>query len=490
MTINVSVEAKPLAFWSAADLAAAIRAGRITSRALLDHYLERVDRFNPALNAIIHLDVEAARARADAADQALARGEIWGPLHGLPITIKESHNVAGWPTTHGNPRWKDNRPSETAVVIARLRDAGAVIFGKTNVPIGLLDWQSYNAIHGTTHNPWRRGYTPGGSSGGSAAAVAAGLVAVELGSDSGGSIRFPAHYTGLFGHRPSIGIVPADGNLAPGTLLASEFAVSGPIARSARDLELILDTITAPSPADAKAWSVTLPPARHRAIGDFRVAAIYSSSVAEVDESYTKVLRAFVEQLRRAGVAVDEDVGPEFDVAEHQGLFIQLLRGTGSKAISDEVYHEAEHAARLRGEEHSFAANVLRATTQSHRAYLKALERRAVIRRRWAEFFERYEVLLAPVTVSAAFPIDEARPREERELSINGHNVDYNDQIYWAGIASLSGLPATVAPIGTTADGLPLGVQIIGPYLEDRTPLAFAAAVEPLYGFRAPPGYE
>lgn len=488
MTINAKIEDKPLAFWSATQLASAIRDGEITSRGLLDHYLERIARYNPALNAVIHLDVDSARARADAADQALARGEVWGPLHGLPITIKESHNVAGWPSTFGDPVLRDNRPSETAAVITRLLDAGAIVFGKTNVPIALLDWQSYNAIHGTTHNPWRHGHTPGGSSGGSSAAVAAGLAAFELGSDSGGSIRFPAHYTGLFGHRPSIGIVPSDGNLQPGTSLAGDFAVSGPIARSARDLELILDLIVAPSRAEAKAWQVSLPPPRRRRIEDFRVAAIYSSPAAEVDAAYVDVLRGFVAQLKQVGVSIDETAAPKFDAIEHHRLFIQLVRGAAGKSLSEEAYQAARDAAALQGDRQGFVADVLRSTTQSHRAYLKALERRATIRRSWEEFFESYDVLLAPVTVSSAFPIDEDKPREQRELTINGHSVDYNDQIYWAGIASLSGLPSTVAPIGTV-DGLPVGVQIIGPFLDDKTPLAFAAAVEALHGFKIPPGY-
>ncbi|WP_035716535.1 amidase [Azorhizobium doebereinerae] len=489
MTINLASTPDSLAFASAVDLLGRLAQGAITSRGLLELYLERIAHLNPALNAVIYLDTEAARARADAADAARARGESWGPLHGLPMTVKESHHVAGWPTTWGDPAYADFRPDHTGVVVQRLIDAGAIVFGKTNVPIHLLDWQSYNAIHGTTHNPWRRGVTPGGSSGGSAAALAAGLTALELGSDAGGSVRFPAHFCGVFGHRPSLHVIPQAGNERPGSTIGNDVSTSGPMARSAADLELLLDVLAGPAAPEATAWRLDLPPARARKLADFRVAVLYGAEVAEVDETYAARLRALVERLRAEGVRVNDNARPDFDFAEHHHVLLHALRGAASGRAPQSAVDAAE--ATLRGvsqDDHGYVAEAARALLQSHRAWLGIQERRAAIQRAWARFFEDYDVLLAPVTVAAAFPLDEERPREHRTLTINGHAVDYNDQLFWAGLATLSGLPASVAPIGETADGLPVGVQIIGPYLEDRTPLAFAAALEPLFGFHIPPG--
>ena len=491
MTMHHVPGTRSLAFASGVELLDAMRSGRITARALLELYLARIERFNPALNAVIYIDSDNARTRADAADAAWARGESWGPLHGLPLTVKESNHVAGWPTTWGDPTYADFRPDHTGVAVQRLIDAGAIVFGKTNVPINLLDWQSYNAIHGTTHNPWRHGVTPGGSSGGGAAALAAGLTAVELGSDAGGSVRFPAHFCGLFGHRPSRRVVPQAGNERPGRTIDNDFSTPGPMARSARDLILLLDLLAGPAGPDSMAWRLTLPPPRARDLSSFRVAILYGADVAEVDESYVARLRALAERLRSQGVKVDENARPAFDFAEHHHLLLQLLRGAASLRASQSAVMQAERLIHERpSDDRSYVVESARALVQSHRCWLDAEERRAGIQRAWATFFERYDVLLAPVTLSAAFPLDEAGPREDRTLVINGHAVDYNDQLFWAGLATLSGLPASVAPIGETRHGLPVGVQIIGPFLEDRTTLAFALGLEQLYGFQVPPGWE
>ncbi len=487
----MSSASAPSPFASGVELLAALRSGAISSRALLDLYLERIARFNPQLNAVIHLDVEAARTRADEADAAQARGESWGPLHGLPLTVKESHHIAGWPTTWGDPAFADFRPDATGVAAQRLLDAGAIIFGKTNVPINLLDWQSYNAIHGTTENPWRVGFTPGGSSGGSAAALAAGLTSVELGTDAGGSVRIPSHFCGLFGHRPSIYVVPQAGNERPGVTLGNEVATPGPMARSARDLELLLDVLAGPAGPEATAWRLTLPAPRAKELTRFRVAILYSADIAVVDDAYVERLRGLTQKLRNAGVAVDETARPAFDFAEQHHVLIQVLRGASSSRATPAAVEAAEALLRTKAaDDLSYVTDAARAMLQSHRAWLGIQERRAAIQRAWAEFFTRYDVLLAPASTTAAFPIDEAGTRDTRTLSVNNRRADYNDQLFWAGLATLPGLPASVAPIGHTRDGLPAGVQIIGPYLEDRTPLAFAAALEDLYGFRVPPGFE
>ena len=233
-------------FLPAHRLAALVRAGKIGCLELLDLYLERVEQHNAKLNAIVVLDTERARKRARAADRALAKGEVWGPLHGVPVTIKESFDVEGLPTTWGHPELKDNIAQRNALAVDRLLAAGAVLFGKTNIPTALADWQTFNPIHGTTNNPWDLSRVPGGSSGGAAAALAAGLTGLETGSDIGASIRNPAHYCGVYGHKPTFGICSSQGQTAPPRITDNDIAVIGPLARSARDLEIALKTIAGP----------------------------------------------------------------------------------------------------------------------------------------------------------------------------------------------------------------------------------------------------
>src|SRR3989338_4227147 len=229
-----------LPFRSARQLASAIRRKKLGALELLELYLARVERYTPRLNAIIATDLDAARKRARAADRALARGEVWGPLHGVPMTIKESFDVVGMPTTWGLPELKDNYPPRNALAVDRFLAAGVVLFGKTNVPLYLADWQSFNVVYGTTNNPWDLSRVPGGSSGGSAAALAAGLTGLEAGSDIGASIRNPAHYCGVFGHKPTYGIAPPRGQALPGRISSTDIAVVGPMARRAEDLDAAL----------------------------------------------------------------------------------------------------------------------------------------------------------------------------------------------------------------------------------------------------------
>ena len=231
---------------------------------LLDHYLDRVERFNPTLNAIVVLDADGARERARAADAALARGEVWGPLHGVPMTIKESYNVAGTPTTWGMPDLSNNIAAEDALSVQRLKAAGVVLFGKTNVPLGLADFQSYNEIYGTTSNPWDTDRIPGGSSGGSAAALAAGMTGFESGSDIGGSIRNPAHYCGVFGHKPTWGLLPPRGHAMPGVLAQPDLSVIGPLGRGASDLELGVTAMAGPDEIQGAGYELRLRGPEHR----------------------------------------------------------------------------------------------------------------------------------------------------------------------------------------------------------------------------------
>jgi amidase len=406
------------------------------------------------------------------------------------MTIKEAFDVAGWPTTWGDPAKAGHRPSKNATVVDRLTGAGAVIFGKTNVPLMLSDWQCFNAIYGTTRNPWNLARTPGGSSGGAAAALATGMSAAEFGSDIGGSIRIPAHYCGVFGHKPSYKLVPMGGHTYPGVLGEADLCVSGPLARSAGDLALLLEITAGPSVEDEPAWRLSLPQARKGDLRDFRVALIDTAEPAPVDGAYRALIRALANQLAEAGVQVDIGAFPDVAPTRLNEIYIQLLRAV-TTAFQPEPAHEAalRRAEELTPDDRSYSAAVLRATVQRHRDWLHANEERRRIALAFARFFETYDVLLCPAAVSTAFPLDEDRPREARRLTINGETRDYNEQLFWAGVASLTHLPSTVAPIGLDGEGLPAGIQIVGRYLDDHTTIAFAGALSELIEPQLPPGY-
>jgi amidase len=480
------------AFASAAQLAAEIRDRRIGCLELLDFFVARAERYNPALNAIVVWQVDQARARARAADAALARGERWGPLHGVPMTVKESFNVAGLPTTFGNPLWKDNIAAGNAFLIDRLLEAGAVIYGKTNVPYMLADAQSYNDIYGTTGNPWDAVRTPGGSSGGEAAALAAGLSVLGAGSDIAGSLRNPAHYCGVYGHKPSWGLISTRGHAPPGVLMPTDISVVGPLARSAEDLDLALRTLAGPDLLQQAAWRVELPPPRRRRLGGFRVAVWASSPLCRIDRSVAALFDRAVAAVARAGAAIDDTARPSISDEEHQQLFMLLLRAATASRMRDEDFErQLEIAATISEDDRGDGAAVARGATLRHRAWGKANEARTRLRYAWHDFFQRYDVLVTPVAATAAFPHNPNPNRDERTVLVNGAAAPYAEQIFFAGLASLSCLPATAAPIGLTEAGLPAGLQIIGPEGEDATTIEFARLIAAeIGGFAPPPGFD
>ena len=480
-----------VAFRSAAALAAAIHRRELGSRELLEHYLARVDRHNAALNAIIVTDLERARRRADEADAVLARGENWGPLHGLPMTVKESFDVIGMPTTWGLPELEGNLPPANALAVDRLFGAGAVIFGKTNVPVMLADSQSYNPVYGTTNNPWNRSLTPGGSSGGASAALAAGLTALEIGSDIGGSIRNPAHYCGVYGHKPSYGIAPPRGQSLPGNVAAADISVIGPLGRSAADIALALDIIAGPDPIEAAGWRLALAPTRGSALSDFRVAIMLDDPNCEVDREIQDMLQNLADFLAREGVHVSDRARPDIDLAHSHAVYIRLLRAATSRRLNQQEFEQqTETVRRLDPDDQSYFARTLRANTLSHRDWLAGNEERHRLRLKWAEFFREYDLLLSPVTAGAAYPHDHAGERWERTILVNGKCVPVTDDLFWAGLSGLVYLPTTVAPVGSTSEGLPVGVQIIGPQYGDHSCIVFAGLLEEAFrGFVAPPGF-
>src|SRR5437899_4279303 len=383
------------AFASATELSDYIRDRHISCVELLDLYLARAERYNRVPYAIVVWQIEQARERARAADAAVARGERWGPLHGIPMTVKESFNVAGLPTTFGNPLWKDNIATGNAFLIDRLLQAGAIVFGKTNVPYMLADAQSYNDICGITKNPWDLTRSPGGSSGGEAATLAAGLSALGAGSDIAGSLRNPWHYSGVYGHKPTWGLISTRGHAPPSMMTPTDISVVGPMARHADDLDLALRALAGPDLLQQAAWRVELPPPRHGRLGEFRVAVWASSPLCRIDVSVSDLFDRAIDAIVSAGATVDDAARPEIDDEEHHRLFMLLLRAaTASRMRDEDLSRQQEIAATLTDDDVSDRAAVARGATLLHRAWGSASEARTKLRYTWHEFFKRFDVLL------------------------------------------------------------------------------------------------
>ena len=477
-------------YMSATRLISLLDAREIGARELLDHCLDRVERHNPALNAIIWQDAGRARAEADASDRRRAAGEGTGPLDGLPVTVKESFDLTGSPTTWGVPEYRDNLADTDSAVVEKYRAAGAVVFGKTNVPFMLADWQSFNSIHGTCNNPWDLTRTPGGSSGGSAAALAAGLTGLDTGSDIGASIRNPAHYCGVFGHKPTWGLVSERGQALPGDRAPTDIAVVGPLARSAADLELALDLLAGADGPAARAWRLALPGPRRQRLQDYRVGVLLSDPQAEVEQSCQDAIAALARWLEGEGATVEMGAKPDFPTAAAMEVYTMLLRAATSKRLSDEMIAQAsEDLDRLPAVAIPYRRRMLEAQTMLHRDWLRWNERRYELMAGWEEWFETYDLLLCPAASSTAFPHDQAGERHDRMITVNGEAQPVVDQLFWAGYPCGYYLPSTVAPIGL-AGGLPVGIQIVGRRYDDLTCLHMAALIEEgYYRFTPPPGY-
>ncbi len=474
------------AFPTAGEMLRDLEAGRTTSRVLLDELLARVER-DPH-NAVVSVDVENARVAADAADAARAAGERVGALHGLPMTVKDCFETEGLRTSCGVPDLADHVPAADATAVARLRQAGAVIFGKTNTPTWASDWQTTNPVFGRTTNPHDPTRTPGGSSGGSAAAVAAGLTPLELGSDIGGSIRVPAHWSGVCGHKPSHGLVPQRGHLpgSPGDLADADLNTVGPLARCVADLARALSVLAGPAADRARAWRVELPPPRATDLAGFRVGTWLDEPAGQVDGEVAGVIRTALDALSDAGARIEER-HPQVSYAEAVDVYTQLLMPLNTRVHGPEEDAGLEAVvAALQDDPDDRTARSLRAHLVLHRDWLRLNEARERIRVRWAQFFEDYDVLVCPVNLTAAIPHDD-RPFFERTVEVDGRPRPYAEQIGWPGLITMALLPSTVIPLGRTPEGLPVGAQFVGPFLEDQTSLAFAAAAEAVLGVGAPP---
>ena len=475
---------------SASELSQMVVSRQVSSRELLEEAIGRYEAFNPQVNAITGHQIEQARLAADMADEATSRGESLGAFHGLPVTIKEAYDWVGTPSTWGNPEWAANFPNVNSPSVDRLIDAGAIIWAKTNVPFMLGDWQSYNEIYGCTNNPWDLNRTPGGSSGGSAVSLATGMSALEIGSDIGASIRNPAHYCGVFGHKPTMGLIPQTGHTAPGVEADTDIAVMGPLARSAGDLDQALSVLVGPDGYDATGYRVELPEPTKQSLADYRVGVLLDSPACATSTELIGHLQDTIDGLARLGVEVVEAT-PEIDQNEFFENYLLLLRAANGVSAGDQAFNDAElgHKEWMQGKR-TYRNLVDHASHMTHREWYKLHQQRERYRRDWSTFFEEFDLLLCPAAASTAFVHDHDGERPDRTIEVNGRQEPVVDQLFWAGWSCSVYLPSTVAPVGLV-EGLPVGLQIVAPHLHDRRSIHFASLLEEeIGGFVAPPGYE
>jgi amidase len=473
-----------IAFGSAKRLSAMLRKRELGSLELLDHYIDRIERFDGALNAVVVRDFERARTRAKALDR---KRQSVGKLHGLPITVKESFQVAGLPTTWGLPAQQDNIAQQNALAVQRLIDAGAVVFGKTNIPALLADWQSFNPVYGTTNNPWDATRSPGGSSGGAAAALAAGLTGMEFGSDIGGSIRQPAHACGVFGHKPTWGLMPPYGHALGSNAAMTDISVIGPLARSAEDLGVGLELLGTPDPAETE-LELLLPKPPTKSLHGLRVAIWPEQEGQATDPAITSSLHDLARALRAEGSKISLVARPELDPVRAYQLFLNLESAALSGRAS-EVARQAmqDAAARLAPDDMSTDSILLRAALMPHWIWLGLNEQRHVLRRAWGEFFKSWDVLICPAFGTPAYPHMQDGETWERRITVAGREIAYNDLLFWPGVIGGFHLPSTAVPLGETEDGLPYGMQIVGPLYGDRQTIAVAGLLERAWRRFVPP---
>jgi amidase len=468
-----------LAYSNATAIAEKIRQRRISSRETLEYFVARVKVLDKPINSVVTLELDRARKDADAADLAVANGQVIGPLHGVPMTIKDSFQTAGIRTTSGAPELAAFIPKEDAWPVARLRQAGAIIFGKTNLPIYAGDLQSYNEVFGTTNNPYDLSRTPGGSSGGSAAALSCGFTPLELGSDIGGSIRLPSHMSGVAGHKPSYGIVPAHGQIPgpPGTLTLADLAVAGPMARCVEDLELALGIMAGPDRWEYPAWRLELPPPRPETLKAYRIAAWLDDLICRVEPEVRGLLEKAVDLLAGAGARVDRNARPTFSLEKVSNTFSALLQAALAGGVARERLEEYASSVG-----NAPVAQIRRLSAMRHREWLSHNERRMQMRKQWEAFFTEWDAVLMPVMPCPAIPHDHSTPIASRKAQVADEQRPYFNLLTWMAPAGACYLPATVIPVGCLSNGLPVGIQIVGPYLADRTTLDLAKRLLALVG--------
>lgn len=486
-------------YQSATEMLESLRSGAMTSVALTEALIARINSHNPKINALITLAADDALKQAAEADAKRQRGESLGPLHGLPMTLKDTWEVAGLHCIAGAPALRDYVPEHNADLVQRLRDAGAIVLGKTNVPFYAMDLQSYNRVFGTTNNPYNPEHTPGGSSGGAAAALAAGLIPLDVGSDLAGSIRTPAHFCGVFGHKATQNLISMRGHIPgpPGTLTPPDLVVPGPMARTAADLEMLLNVIAGPRPLDARSWSLNMEPARISDLRSARVGLWLSDPLCPVDDHLTDAYRSLGQKLEQAGSLVADAKHDLLDLDHILPAYFNLLGSLVSGNMPPKQRRQMAMVARFETWIRRFFPMTAhmgeygRGVNQPIYQWASWTETRLKMRARIDELFADIDVLLTPITPTTAPPHNQKGEAFSRRITVNGKQRPYTDQFCWIAFATLLGLPATSVPIGRTAEGLPYNVQVIGAPGSDLTTLKFAQLLEKegLAGFSPPPGY-
>lgn len=484
---------------TAADLVQGIKSGSISSRALLEHSIARMEEKNQSINAIVSTDLVAARKLADEADEKAQQGVDLGPLHGLPITVKDTYEVPGMTCVAGAPEYRYHRPTAPAITVKRLQDAGAIIYGKTNVPYMASDLQSFNKVFGTTNNPWNIDLTPGGSSGGAAAALASGFTALELGSDLAGSIRIPAHYCGVYGHKPTQNIISLQGHVPgpPGSQREpSALAVAGPMARSASDLELMLDVLLGPSPDMEAGWRVSLPECSKQNLSDFKVLLWMDDELCPIDPALQALYLDVADKLEAKGVVVERSNPPEFcleDLYPHYLGQLGAMIGVPQPLLLRRGMALLGFLARL---VESFInvprhfSHFLLGANMSYAIHQQREERIARIRKKFLQTFAEYDVILMPPTPTTAHRHEQLANMSKRKIAVGHEQRSYTDLFMWISPVSLLGLPATSAPVGMTSNNLPANLQIVGAPFQDKLTIRFAELLAEITGgFKTPPGF-
>lgn len=476
-------------FSSVTDMLTALRTRQISAVELLDTHLAQIERHNGELNAIVIPNYDEARRCAVAADEARARGAE-KPLLGLPLTVKDCFYMQGLPTTGGVPERAQAIAEVDSAVVTRLRNAGSVIFGKTNVPPYAADWQSDNPLFGRTNNPWNLAHTPGGSTGGGAAAVAAGLTPLEFGGDFGGSIRIPSAFCGIYGHKSSETALPRSGHF-PGLPLpnaATAMAVQGPLARNAQDLMVAFDVVAGPDIGETVGWQLALPAARHERLADFRVAVLPAVDWLPVDAEIMAAQETLAGQLRQLGAKVECAQPAVFgDLRDYAKLYLSIFYAISTIGTPEDERRRQAQEFRALGDELLMAyADALEGSIGD---YVMWFGQREFYRAALREFFQEWDILLAPANMVNAFPHTNA-PMPLRQVMVNGKAIRYHLQFVYASLCNLSGHPGTAFPVGMSQNRLPMGLQAIGSYLEDYTPMRFVELVAQEFGgYQRPPNY-
>ncbi|MBW0146782.1 amidase [Marinobacter arenosus] len=480
-------------------LLADLKSGKLTSETLTRRFLERIRQHNGAVNAVVTLDESRALEQARAADRKLAAGEAPAALQGLPLTLKDTWEVSGMTTTAGAPALKQHVPQQHADVAQRLEEAGAVILGKTNVPVYATDLQSYNKLFGVTSNPYQLAHTPGGSSGGAAAALASGMTPLEVGSDLAGSIRTPAHFCGVFGHKPTRSLVSFRGHIPgpPGTRSRPDLAEGGPMARCSKDLELLLGIIAGPRPVERRSWSLNMEPAALDHLEQARVGLWFDDPLCPIDDELRRGYKGLAKALEERGALVAEPNHELLNLEHILPAYFNLLGSLLATSLKPAQRRQMKLIARfenwlkLFGPVTPFIGEYGRGVNQAAHQWAVWNEVREKMRGEIETLFEEFDVLLTPITPTTAIRHDHSQPVFKRRIMVAGQPRAYMDQFCWIALATLLGLPATSVPVGQTREGLPFNVQVIGAPGKDLTTIRFGQLLEDagLAGFQPPAGF-